>query len=47
MPGVGRFRRHGACGTGTTDTVVYNTVEEINRFGEAQQMIDNSDEHNN
>jgi len=35
----GGVRRHGARGTGTTKTVVYNTLEEIRRFGEALMKI--------
>jgi len=33
--GLRRKRRYGAYGTGTTNTVVYNTVEKIKQFGEA------------
>jgi hypothetical protein len=33
-PGVGRQRRHGARGSGTTKPVVYTPVEEIRWFGE-------------
>ena len=36
---AGGFRRHGARGPGTTKPVVYNTVEEIKKFGEVLGKI--------
>jgi hypothetical protein len=39
QPGAGGKWWHGARGAGTTKPVVYNTVEEIRRFGEVLGKI--------
>jgi selenocysteine lyase/cysteine desulfurase len=38
-PGFRGERRHGARGSGTIKTVVYNTLEEVERFGEVLRGI--------
>jgi len=35
----GGFRRHGAGGSGTTKPVVYNTLEEIEKFWDVLRKI--------